>query len=635
MYDTSKHWSLCKEDEELGISLQTQLTAIMDDHKPRLDRIVKALSAYDNLGYGSVFDAVKNQPSGDWDSSDGLTFNILQSALDTLLSKVGKNKILPRIITTNAKWMKRNQAKKVERFVRGLFQQLKVNDVMLRALFSTLLHGDGFVKICSEPGNMWLELALVDEIYVDYTDGMKGTPSTMYQVKWKDKHEVCCDYPEMEDDIEACYTSAMSELRVGLDIDIDLKDKLAIIEAWKLPYKDKEPGRHVISCGSVVLLDEEWDRPYFPFVHMQYYTPERGYYSKGMHHNLSNLQKELDFTFATLSQAQRLCGSPKIFTTATDDMSPVEAESTVTNKVGEVVRLKNARDFQVYVPPPLNSERFAYVAQLKNYGFEQCGVSMLSATSRLPTGIDGASGKALREYNDIETERFALLAQDWEKVHKTLGEILINECARNPSFVVKCYDRRAPLVDITFADLRIRLDKIVVDIYPASALPARPEAKLATLQEWMQIGFIDKANAMELMDMPDLDAFAEIDNAPKGCVDKYISLIVEKRKKLTVEPFMDLEYLAQQATNYYNYVFGEWDLERTKTQQVLDLLRQTIEEVNTMLEGLNAPTPQAGPAIQGTPELAGMAAAGGEMLPEGVGAPALPPDAMALLGGGM
>ena len=624
-------WYDNEEPEVVGQLLQSEVARLLNDHSARINKVTRALSAYDNLGYDSAMGMLSGSAGTMWGDENALTFNVLQSSLDTLLSKIGKNKLLPRIITTNAKWAKKEQATKAEKFVRGLFRQLDVAKNMEKVLFSSLLHGDGFLKVVIEEGSISLEPCLSEDVLVDFADGMYGTPECMFHVKWESLDKMIADYPEMEDELKAGSYGDGTALGAGTNMGSPVQGKVCRIEAWKLPYKDYA-GSHAVSCGSVVLVNEDWDRPYFPFIHMQYQKTERGYYCRGMHHALAPLQKEINFTFRSIAEAQRICGSPKVFVVADEDSSPIEAESSVTNRIGEVLRLKNVKNFQIYQPPPLNGERFGYLSQLKAYGFEQTGISQLSATSRVPAGVDGGSGKALREYNNIETERFALFGQEWERAHGSLGEMLIRECARNPEFMVKCYDRKAPLEVITYQDLGIEIDKIVVDIFPASALPAEPTAKFAAVMERLEAGFIDKKNAIDLLDMPDLDAHSEITNSPKKAVDKLINFIIEKGKKLPVEPFMDLQYLAVQATNYYSYVYAEWNLEKRRTQRVLDALRMVIEETNTMLESLNPPPEAAIPAVGGTPEMAGLAAAG-MGAPPGVSLPPLPPEASALLGG--
>jgi hypothetical protein len=630
-----KSWQEC-DDESLGAVLATTLNEIIKEHSARLDMHLKAVSAYDNREYTTVFEAAAQQACEGFKLDQQVTFNVIRSAVATLTAKVGKNKILPRITTTNAKWRKRKQAARVEKFVRGLFKQLNVNQVMEKALVNCVLSGDGFVKVCNDGDDITLERVLPDEVFVDYIDAYNGEPQAMYQIKVMNIRKVCNMCPDREDELmETGLTDhhllTLDELSIGGIR--SRNDHVVLIEAWSLGY-GKTPGRHVVTCGSMVLLDEEWDRDYFPIVRIQYNQPERGYYAQGLYQDVAPLQRELSFTFRRIADTQRLGSAFKVFVRK-GSVPP----SKVTNAIGECIEVEDPRDVQVVAPPALSGEQFSYVSQLKAFSYEASGVSSLSAASKLPTGIDGASGKALREYTDIETERFALLAQEWERAHERLATVLIKEIAKNGDFFVKSFSRTSPLEKINFKDLQIEIDDISIAIFPASALPDRPEARFKAVQEWIQAGFIDKESAMELLDSPDLDAFSQVDNAPKTAVDAIIDDAVENQIKRSVEPFFDLQYLVEQATLFYNFVYGEAeDIDDDITQVTLDILRDLIEDANAMLESLQPQDPAAAPPGLAAPapasgEMGGIATAEGMPAPEGAALPAMPPEALAMVGG--
>ena len=658
-----KLWVEAEDHEELGRLLSETMHLIAGQHATRLNRIVRAVSALDNLKYESVLDAASGKPANDWKDEQALTFNVIASAHDTLTSKIGKNKILPRIITSNAKWAKREQSARLEKYVRGLFKQLRVEEVMERALVNCILTGDGFVHVHNDGENISLERILPDELFVDfldaYYDDATNQPCIMYRTKIRNIREVMSQFPEAAPELDSLYGTRLEALQVSglIAQNTSLRNSVVLIEAWARPLGDPKsewfkPGRHVITCGSLVLLDEEWDKTYFPFVRLQYRKPERGFYTRGLYQDIAPMQRELDFTFRRISDAQRLCSAPKILVKV-GKAEKIINSSRITNQIGEILEVDEMDDIRVIAPPPLSGEQMSYLTQLKALGYEQSGISQLSATSKVPSGIDGASARALREYNDIETERYALLAQEWERAHGFLAELLIKEIASNGDFTVRSFDRNNPLEVISFKDLEIDIDDISVAVFPASALPSRPEARFQAVQEYIQAGFIDQKSAMELMNSPDLDSYSEIKNAPKKAVDRIINMILDKQESMTVEPFFDLKYLIEQATLYYNYVIGEWEIDAPKTEQTLTMLRQLIEDANYQLQLAAKPPedttqpPGAGAPPPGSPsglpegvhmklpsEAAGMSVAGGAPLPQGAKS-VLPADALAsLIGGG-
>lgn len=616
--------------ESLGHVLQRSVTDICEAHSGRINTLVKAVSMYDNTRYENLIDAAMNYKATDWREDQELTFNALRSVVATLNSKISKNKILPRIVTTNARWSKREQASRIDKYIRGLFYQLNCHARMEEAMLHALISGDGFVKVCNDGKDVWVEHVLSDELYVDYLDGMYGNPSAAYQTRVVNLRSLLAEYPDSRKELEELYNCDRGLLQVD---PISRRHNMTmsccvVIEAWSLPQGEL-PGRHVISVGSHVLADEEWDREYLPFIHLQYSKPERGYYSKGLYHELAPIQREITKVLQRISDAQRLLSAPKIFLKRGANIP----EAYITNEIGTIIPVESMSDFQVYTPPPMNGESFNYLAQLVQKGYEQTGVSQMSASSRLPAGIDGASGKALREFNDIETERFALLAQEWERGHKEIGDILLKEISKNNDFLVKSFDRNAPMEEISFKDLGIKIDDVCVSIFPVSALPSRPEAKFAAVNEYIQSGFVDASSAMELLDIPDLDAYSEIKNAPKKAVDRVINSIIDEQKYINPEPMMDLEYLKIQATLYYNRILGSYELEDDTTQVILDQMRQLLEDTAEMLkqpepaqpEGVPGLPPEMGglpPGITGaaSPTMTALSAGSGAPLPPGMSA---------------
>lgn len=619
------------DDIELGGYIASKINSIVESQSERRRTLLHGLNAYNNKNYSNFLEASCDISYDDGFHYSDIKFNAIRSCVSTLMSKIAKNKLLPRIMTSNAKWAAQEKSQKCERFIRGLLTQLDANHYLEKAFLDTLLFGDGFVKVVTNSdGDIELETVFVDEIHVDPVDSYYGDSTYMFQTKIVSLRQLKNAYPDADLDRENILDYRIEPLIPVTKFNLD--ENVTLCEMWTLPCGD-ELGHHVITAGSQVLVNEEYDKEYFPFIHLQYSKPVRGFFSKGLYQELAPLQRELDRVFTSIHDSHRLLSAPKIFMTK----GSMNNMSRITNEVGEIIEVSNISDIKVVTPSPIDAGTFTYLDRLKSWIFEVSGVSYLSATSKMPTGIDGASGKALREYNDIETERFALLAQNWEKIMKDLCVLLLKEINYNGDLSVKYYDRTTPLTEIKFSDLDITIDDISVSVYPASSLPQRPEARLATVQEMIQAGFIDEKSALELLDLPDTDAFSEVKNAPKKAVDKLINTILDEQIYLSVEPFFDLQYLIEQATLYYNLVFGNWDVNKKKTQNVLGMLEQLIQDASYLMEEAQKPEgmPQGealpeGLGIEASPDMLGMGLAEGGMPVEGLGGQ-LPPEAMAQL----
>jgi len=61
------------------------------------------------------------------------------------------------------------------------------------------------------------------------------------------------------------------------------------------------------------------------------------------------------------------------------------------------------------VAPCVPQEMYAQLQRLIEYAYQQSGVSSLAAQGQKPAGLN--SGEAIRNYDDIQSDRFAALAK--------------------------------------------------------------------------------------------------------------------------------------------------------------------------------------------------------------------------------
>jgi len=74
------------------------------------------------------------------------TMNVVQSGVNTLVSKISKNKVRPSFLTDEGDWGMQQQAKKMDRYVFGQFYKGKVYEETKKSLRDGCIFGDGFVK---------------------------------------------------------------------------------------------------------------------------------------------------------------------------------------------------------------------------------------------------------------------------------------------------------------------------------------------------------------------------------------------------------------------------------------------------------------------------------------------------------
>ena len=188
---------------------------------------------------------------------------------------------------------------------------------------------------------------------------------------------------------------------------VNVADLITVTESWRLPSgPDAKDGMHCISLENDVLFEEKWEKNYFPFVFIKSSARLFGFWGQSAVERLQSIQLEINKILWVIQRSMHLHGTYRVWI-KTGSKLPKEH---INNDIGAVLVSDEMPQYlsSSFIP----QEYFNHLQTLKNQAYEQEGVSQLSAASKKPAGLD--SGKALREYNDIESDRFTILGQAYE-----------------------------------------------------------------------------------------------------------------------------------------------------------------------------------------------------------------------------
>jgi hypothetical protein len=218
---------------------------------------------------------------------------------------------------------------------------------------------------------------------------------------------------------------------------------------------------------------------------------------------------------------------------------------------------------------------YAHRLQLKQDAYAMAGISQLSANSQKPEGLN--SGKALREFNDIESDRFMTFGQSYERLFVNVGKKCVQamQDRKGKSYKVKSASRF--LEEIDWRDIGVADDEYVLQVFPVSSLPQTPEGRLQTIQEYAQAGWISPPMARRLMDFPDLSQVESLQNAQEDHWYRLLDRIVDEddAKFEAPEAFDDLQLGRRICLEYYAR-YRDCELEESK----LDLIRRMMEQMD-------------------------------------------------------
>ena len=512
-----------------------------------------------------------------------LTLNVVKACIDTACSKIGKQKPRAYYLTQDGKWDEQRRAKRMTAYMEGWAYDQKLYASGRSAFKEGATFGTGALKAYIEDGKVKSEKVFIDEIIVDEVEGIYGTPQQMYQTKYVPRDVVIEVYGTSEKlKFAIAGASATGALQVGSRSKADF---LEVLEAWHLPSGPKaNDGKKVICIENMTLAVDKWKHQRFPFSFYRWSQPLLGFYGTGISEELMGIQIEINKILMDIQEAQHLVARPTYWLEASNRAN----KARVSNLSGGINYFVGQAPI-LLCPPPMPPEVYAQLENLYRKAFEITGTSQMSASGKKPSGVDAAV--AMRELQDIESERFMTTTMDFEDMymdhfdlsfdlHEELYESGIDVEIRSPG--KKAYQA------VKWSDVRLKRESFVSKTFPAALLPTSPAGKLAKTQELVQAGFIPREQALELLDFPDLEKFSNMANAPLDNIMRCIDLMLDGKTQVP-DPMMNLALarkLTQQAINSAKNDGAPDD--------VLDVLLgfiEGIDEIERQVVAASAPPP--------------------------------------------
>ena len=501
---------------------------------------------------------------------DRPTMNVVQSCVDTLISRITQSRPRPIFLTDNGDYKARNLAKQLNKFVMGEFYRAKAYELGKISLRDGAVLGTGCIKIFEGQDNrVALERVLFTELLVDPNDSMHGDPRQMYQLKLVDRAVLAEMFPDQKNAIERAEQAYPDQ---GGESSRTVSDQVMVVEGWHLRSgPDATDGRHTISCTSACLLDEEFIKPRFPFVFLPYSQRLLGFFGQSLSEQLMGTQIEINKLLMTISRSINLVGVPRVFV---EDGSKV-VKSHLNNEVGSIVTYRGTKP-QYEVAPCVPQEIYAQLQRLVDYAYQQSGISALAASSKKPAGLD--SGVALREYDDLQTDRFADLSKRYDNFYVDLAYSIIDlakDIAERDGEYSTVYPNKNGTREIDLPKADLLQDTYIIQCFDASSLPRDPAGRLAKIVEMIQSGMISIQEGRRLLDYPDLEQNEKLANASEERILRILDEIVDEGKYTPPDPFMDLELGKTLSNQYYNLYVGA-NLEEERSEMIRTFNSQCI-----------------------------------------------------------
>lgn len=542
---------------------------------------------YGNLPlFGGMGGSMSKQSPGGQLPIDRPTMNVIQSCVDTLVSRLTQSKPSPTFLTDNGDYKQRKLAKQLNEFVAGELYQTEAYSLAAIILRDAEVLGTGCIKVYeTQDHRVALERVLLTEVLVDPNDGLYGDPRQLMQLKLVDRGVLQSMHPDSQGTIvnaeQAYPDNAQDSSRT-------VADQVMVVEGWHLPSgKNTKDGKHIIATTAGVIFEEDYDKDTFPFVFLHYSPRMLGFFGQGLVEQLMGTQMEINKLLMTISQSINLVGVPRIFI---EDGSKI-VKAHINNQIGSIVTFRGTLPTIVPGSSGLAADIYAQLQRLVDYAYQQSGISSLAAASQKPAGLD--SGAALREYDDLQSDRFATLNKRYDNMFIDLAYIIIDmakSIAEREGSYQTVYPNKDGTREIDLPASEILDNPFVIQCFDSSSLPRDPAGRMQHVVEMIQSGMVDIAEGRRLLDFPDLASDEKLANAGKERILQALDKIVEDGKYTPPDTYMNPQQALELSNQYYN-LYSAAKLPESKKAMLIQFNTQAI----ALMQAAQPPAPAMPP----------------------------------------
>jgi hypothetical protein len=354
-----------------------------------------------------------------------ITWNVIRSVVQTVASQVSRSRPRARFVTSGGTFKQKRRAKKLTTFVDGLFAEAKVYDKTQQGFICAGAFDVAGIHVFRKGDRVAVELVRCNEIMVGANDGIDGRHRSMYRRKFIDKGVLLAEFGKGKGN--EAKAEAISHATCANPVGDGVTNLVEVYEAWHLPSSDdSEDGWHVIAIDSTAgggggtLLVEEYKKKYFPIILFSLDPALAGPYGISAAATLLPIQIEVNMGLDKIRKGQHLACRPGVWLPFTAKLN----KGQISSAVGQVNYYAGNKEPTFYSPTAFSPEVYQHLERHFEKGFSLYGVNTQVAAGTKEAGT--TSAVAIRESLDVQTARYAVLAQRWEALHMEIARIGID-----------------------------------------------------------------------------------------------------------------------------------------------------------------------------------------------------------------
>lgn len=545
------------------------------------------LNRYYNNGKGST-DSIWNirnqvqgyQPTFYLKSGVQTVINVLKSCVDTIVSKISQAKVRPFFNSVRGDYMTIKSCRNAQDFFDAFYDRIglyKSSPIVLR---DALIFERGVWFI--DDDEMTVKRVLPWNAYVDPTEFHYGKitralllehqfPLTIVRQRYGDQS------------IEPGAGKSLAEkVKKFLGIS-DWTDKNHV-DDFEI-YYDLAGKKKYYLYGRRIFKVKDIDFDRSPFVFLFWTKPEKGIMTTGLIDDLYTLQVQVDELQLRIDDATR----NSLFNTVFVPKGSESKATKISNQAGEVVEYMPGPTGGapvVSTPPPLSSEWRMLLNDTIQKMYEISGISQLSAQGKKPPGLN--SGVALDTFEDIESERFNVILQNYIQAFIEIADAVIDIFPDDAEVLPKSLGRDV----VKWKEIKKQRDLFNIQFSAGSALAKDPSKKLEQIQQLNAMGILPREMIAQLLEIPDLEGAYSAANASYDYAQHVVQRVAETGN-MDFEPVANLDMLFAEAVRWILRLAV--DEKNQKYVENLAAFIQAIQEKQEAVMNEMTPPPPAPP----------------------------------------
>ena len=481
--------------------------------------------------------------AGNAENTSMIQENVIRSCIDTLGSKIASQKVTPFFNTVNGTFREIQVVKAAQQFFDILYDELNVNKTVVQAFVDSCITDRGIIYVNKDNKN--IERIQPWQFFFDPREYAYGQLTHCAFKK--------TDYP-------ASLLTDKTDLQT-----------VTLHEYWSI--KEHIHATYIEELNKVSF--DKWDANILPFAILRWSNPVKASSSTCVVDLLFGIQKQINYLLSQIKDASKSSFGIKYIVPTDSDVKI----NRLNNSNGEVIEYtpqmtpNGVMPVQPITPAFMDGQWFTALQQFKQDAYEMVGISQLSAMSQKPSGLN--TGVGLQTMEDIESDRFETQLNSVIRVYVDIAKICMEVFDPLEEVLPSSIYRG----HITWKDITEARNLMSIQFSSLDKISKDPVVKQQIISQWVNSGYISRAHAMQLMEVPDDTRGYSLMNNSLNAVMSVIDDCVEK-DIYDVPIYIDTALLKEEITSTLLSLKAAQNPENEVDIQKLQRLMYNVEAMN-------------------------------------------------------